>query len=202
VGTQWHESFYEDPTSLFEAAQLADAKSLGGMGIWALGMDGNDPAMLSALLGFAPATKEGAVGPPTTTTTTTTASSPTTTTTGSPPTTPTTTTTTTPDTSTTTSTSTTTTSTTVPPSHTYSGIWNGTTVAMTQVRGSDIPTVDMTKVAGHLSGFTTDDSAASCLATDPPLAVYLVPGTLNEYLVVAQTPTNCADADFTFIAPS
>jgi hypothetical protein len=73
---------------------------------------------------------------------------------------------------------------------------------MTLVRGSDIPSVDTTTIAGHLSGFITDDSGLSCLAGDPPLEVYAVAGTPKEYLVTAQTPTDCADASFTFIAPS
>ena len=63
VGTQWHETFFEDPTSLYDAAQLAAANDLAGVGIWALGMDGNGPSMLSALLGFSPAVKDGGVGP-------------------------------------------------------------------------------------------------------------------------------------------
>ncbi len=201
VGTQWHESFFEDATSLFEAAQMASAKNLGGVGIWALGMDGNDASLLNALLGFAPATKAGPAGPATTTT--------------SPPSTSTTTSTST-STSTTTSTTaptgdgsttstappTTTTSTTAPTAHTYSGTWQGVSVAMSLVQGSDIPAADMTTIAGHLSGFTTDDSNVSCLAADPALVVYAVVGVPGEYLVVAQTPTDCADADFTFIAPS
>jgi spore germination protein YaaH len=82
VGRQWHETYFEDPSSLYEVAQLANEASLAGVGIWALGMDGNDPSMLSALLGFAPAAKDGALGPTITTssptlTSTTDASSPT-----------------------------------------------------------------------------------------------------------------------------
>ena len=50
-----------------EAAQLADASNLGGMGVWALGMDGNDPNLLAALAGFAPAVKDGVAGPSATT---------------------------------------------------------------------------------------------------------------------------------------
>ena len=67
VGNQWHETFFEDPTSLYDAAQLADASNLGGMGVWALGMDGNDPNLLAALAGFAPAVKDGVAGPSATT---------------------------------------------------------------------------------------------------------------------------------------
>ena len=67
VGNQWHETFFEDPTSLYDATQLADASNLGGMGVWALGMDGNDPNLLTALAGFAPAVKDGVAGPSATT---------------------------------------------------------------------------------------------------------------------------------------
>ena len=58
VGTQWHETYFDNPTSLALKAQLADLFHIGGVGIWALGMDGNNPAMLAALLGNAPASKD------------------------------------------------------------------------------------------------------------------------------------------------
>ena len=64
VGTQWHETYFDDPTSLALKAQLASQFHIAGLGIWALGMDGNDPAMLAALLGSAPAAKDGQLGPP------------------------------------------------------------------------------------------------------------------------------------------
>jgi hypothetical protein len=53
VGGQWHEAYYDNPQSLAMKAYVADADGLGGVGIWALGMDGNDPAMMAALLGKA-----------------------------------------------------------------------------------------------------------------------------------------------------
>lgn len=53
VGGQWHEAYYDNPQSLAMKAYLADADGLDGVGIWALGMDGNDPAMTAALLGRA-----------------------------------------------------------------------------------------------------------------------------------------------------
>lgn len=85
IGTQWHETFFEVPSSLYDAAQLASSNNLAGMGIWALGMDGNDSSMESALLGFSPAVKDYAAGPLTTSSssTTTTSTSTTTTTTTS-----------------------------------------------------------------------------------------------------------------------
>ena len=54
VGRQWHETFFEDPPALYAAAQLAQSHNFAGVGIWALGMDGNDGDDLAALDGFAP----------------------------------------------------------------------------------------------------------------------------------------------------
>lgn len=59
VGAQWHETFFESPTSFFLAEHLAANDGLAGVGVWALGLDANDPADLSALLGFAPAVQRG-----------------------------------------------------------------------------------------------------------------------------------------------
>jgi Glycosyl hydrolases family 18 len=47
----WHQVYYDDPPSLALKVQLADREGLGGLGIWALGMDGNDPGIMAALLG-------------------------------------------------------------------------------------------------------------------------------------------------------
>jgi len=66
VGTQWHETYFDDPTSLALKAQLANSFHIAGLGIWALGMDGNDPADLAALLGNAPPAKDYQTGPPVT----------------------------------------------------------------------------------------------------------------------------------------
>lgn len=63
VGSQWHETFFDDPTSLALKAQLANSFHIAGLGIWALGMDGNDPANLAALLGNAPPAKDYQTGP-------------------------------------------------------------------------------------------------------------------------------------------
>jgi len=63
VGTQWHETFFDDPTSMALKAKLAQSFDIRGLGIWALGMDGNDPAMLAALLGNSPVTKDFTPGP-------------------------------------------------------------------------------------------------------------------------------------------
>jgi hypothetical protein len=210
VGTQWHETFFEDATSLYDAAQLASTDNLAGVGIWALGMDGNNPDMLSALLGFSPAVKDGAVGPSSTTSsgaTPSTTNSSTTSTTASPSTNPPTTTQTTgpaaaADTSTTTSTSTpsSSTTTTVTPGtasaqDVYTGIWNGQTVVLKAWTGA-APAVGA--LVGQLTGFATTDPAATCLAAEPSLNVDPLAGVSGQYLVVATEPSDCANATFTF----
>jgi hypothetical protein len=70
VGTQWHQTWFDDPTSLALKAQLANWFHIAGLGVWALGMDGNDPSMLAALLGNAPVVKNFQPGPGASTTTT------------------------------------------------------------------------------------------------------------------------------------
>ena len=84
VGSQWHETFFDNPTSLALRAQVANSFHIAGLGIWALGMDGNNPAMMAALLGNAPAVKDYQTGPTTTTPTTAAPGSSTTSTTGPP----------------------------------------------------------------------------------------------------------------------
>jgi len=49
----WHELYYDNPQSLALKSQLVNRFKLRGLGVWALGMDGNDPAMMQALLGKA-----------------------------------------------------------------------------------------------------------------------------------------------------
>jgi spore germination protein YaaH len=74
VGPQWHQTWFDDPTSLALKAQLANAYHIAGVGIWAMGMDGGNPAMLAALRGNAPVVKNLPRGPaatPSTTTSTT-----------------------------------------------------------------------------------------------------------------------------------
>jgi len=197
VGSQWHETFFEDPPSLYDAAQLAAASHLAGVGIWALGLEGNAPAMLAALLGFSPALKNGPAGPTTTTTSTSTTTSTTSTST----------TTTTPSSTTTTptgTTSTSTTSTTVPAAGgaAYGGTWNGSLVSLTLVSGGAVPEQSGTSPVGQLTGFTTDDPNTSCLGDASSLNVFAVSGSADEYLVVATTPGDCTNADFTFTSAS
>jgi spore germination protein YaaH len=87
IGNQWHETFFDDPTSLYQIEQLASGYALRGVGVWALGMDGTSVAMVDALEGVAPAIHYAT--PSTSTTTTTVPSAPTTTTTTTGATTPT-----------------------------------------------------------------------------------------------------------------
>ncbi len=75
VGTQWHETFFDNPTSLALKAQLANTYHLAGVGIWALGMEGAAPAMQSALMGSAPIVKGLKPGPKASAVTTTTTTS-------------------------------------------------------------------------------------------------------------------------------
>jgi hypothetical protein len=86
-GKQWHQTWFEDPTSLSLKAQLATNAGARGVGIWALGMEGNDASMLAALVGNGPVIKDYAPSPAgqssttgSSTTTTTTRASTTTTT--------------------------------------------------------------------------------------------------------------------------
>ncbi|GAC1330659.1 MAG: hypothetical protein NVSMB17_08220 [Candidatus Dormibacteria bacterium] len=52
-GPRWHEVYYDNPVSLALKAREVAAMRLLGIGVWALGMDGNDPTMMAALLGHA-----------------------------------------------------------------------------------------------------------------------------------------------------
>ena len=73
MGSQWHQTFFDNPTSLALKAQLANTYHIAGMGIWAMGMEGSAPAMQAALRGRG-TLREGpaAVGPSRAVTTTTT----------------------------------------------------------------------------------------------------------------------------------
>ena len=200
-GGQWYEDFFEDPTSLYLLAELAQSYNLAGLGIWALGMDGNDPAMLAALRGFAPAVKTTATGPGSTSGSTSGAGStgtPGSTTSTSTTTTSSTTTTTTAPGSTTTTTppgSTTTTTTTAPPTYRYSGVWGGQTVALSPVAGADVPAG--LGYEGQLTGFSSTDPADACLA-GASLAVWRLAVQGSPFYVEATTPTDCQNADFVF----
>ncbi len=209
VGNQWHETYFEDPTSLYMAAQMAQWWHLAGVGIWALGMDGSNSGLLAALDGFAPAAKLATPGPDSTTTSTSSTTStsttapsgfttgsgqsaaggggsgaaPTTTTTQAPGGTPGTTTTTAPA-----------------GPYAYSGTWQGQQVSLTEGAPGATP---VGTPLGELTGFTTDDPALACLAAAPGgLSVWQLALHPGELEVVAVKPTDCADATFTFSQPT
>ena len=223
VGARWYESYYEDPLSLFEMAQLAARYGIRGVGIWALGMTDDEVELVAALDGIAPAGGAGSTGPQSTSSSPPTSSpvivsaspasggppeisstnDPETTVTSLPPAPPPSTTSgtsTTSTTSTTTTTSTTSTTSTLPaPSDAVtpliSGTFDGTTRTLTPARAG---TVDSLDPLGELTGFATTDPAYACLAQGPPLTVYPYGGLSGYDAAVATTPTDCATGDFTF----
>ncbi len=169
VGAQWHQTYFDDPTSLALKAQLANSFKVRGMGIWALGMDGNDPAMLAALLGQSPAAKDFAPGPTATTAPTTVP--PTTT---SPP------------------TSTSSTSTTAPV-YTTTGTWQGHSFALTAVA-----TPSTLFLLGTLTAFKTNDPRLACLQTGPALQIWSSPTNPSVDIVVAAKPQDCVSGSWSF----
>jgi hypothetical protein len=201
VGGQWHESYVENPSSLYMAAQLAQRFHFGGVGIWALGMDGNDPGMLAALDGFVPPRKVLSTGPRFTTFSTTTTGAPapgqpsTTVTTASrpgalpgpvpaPPT-------------TVGSGPTGTTAT----SYRYSGIFGGQAVTLAPAGAAAVPGGQ--QVGTLLTGFTTSDPRFSCLAAEPGLRVWPLTASTTQDLVVADPAAgDCMAATFVFTVPT
>lgn len=190
IGTQWHEEFYEDATSLYEAAQVAQWFHLAGVGIWALGMDVPNSGLIAALDGFAPAVQLGPAGPAPTSTT-----SSTTTTTKPPRFSPNAGTT---STSTSTTTTTPSTTTTTAPPYTYSGTWDAQKVALTLVTAAPAGTASP---VGTITGFTTDNPAYQCLASESSLQVVSYAGDPGVDAVVTTKPTDCVNAIFTFTVP-
>jgi hypothetical protein len=55
---QWWQAYFDDPQSVAMKTQLADGLGLAGVGVWALGMEGGDQAMMAALLGQLPILKD------------------------------------------------------------------------------------------------------------------------------------------------
>ncbi len=53
VGRRWHQTWFDNPVSIALKTALADEMHLGGVGTWALGMNGTDTQMLAALQGGA-----------------------------------------------------------------------------------------------------------------------------------------------------
>jgi spore germination protein len=216
VGGQWHETFYESPTSFYLAARLASEDGLGGVGVWALGLDANDPADLSALLGFPPSVGGGPAGP-----TSTSRSPAATTSSASPTSAPTTSSvpassaaarrrqpararaTVARDGSGTTGTATDTAAVTATAAagtasdrFTYSGIYDDTEVTLSEIGAGAAPAV--AGVAGQLAAFVTDDPRAACLTAEAAPTVYAVSGNPSEFLVRTTFPVDCTTADLVF----
>jgi Glycosyl hydrolases family 18 len=150
VGTQWHETFFEVPSSLYDAAQLAASSDLGGTGSWALGMEGDDPSMLSALGGLSPPVKDVATGPLATTSSSTTSTSTTSTSTSIPA---------TPATPATPSTPATSTVTTDPPSSSTDPPSSSTDPSSSTTSSSDPPSWSSTTTTTSSTSSTTPPSA-------------------------------------------
>jgi hypothetical protein len=212
---QWHETFFEDPESIYLLSQLARRDGFG-TGAWALGMQGGDARMLAALDGVTPGTGTGWTGPAWTSqsvaprsgsggargASTTRQRSPATQKSGvtPPPSSTTSTTTTAGSTTTTVGSSTTTTSApTSPGPYYYSGVVESTTVTLTKVANNQLPSGTATLV-GTLTSFRTNDPSLACLETTPaPMDVWQYPGSTDD-VVTARTPASCATASFEFPA--
>jgi GH18 family chitinase len=191
VGSQWHEAFFENPDSLYLAAQMAQENGIGGVGVWALGMDGsNDQAMVSALDGNAPAKKDVLAGPTSTSTSPNPVELAPLKSTSSPadavgqqP---------------TTTTSTTAPAAGPPASYTYAGNWLGT---QTPVLPSAIPTGRRIS-EGSMIDFTTADPHLSCLDNEASLDVYFFDSDpTHDYVVARKSSGDCANAVFVFVPP-
>ncbi|MGH9028202.1 MAG: glycosyl hydrolase family 18 protein, partial [Acidimicrobiales bacterium] len=152
---QWHQIFFDNPTSIALKSRLAEAAKAAGVGIWALGMDGNDPAIYGALLGSAQASKY-ATGPsepqqrPVGQSTTQSpsapggATSPSGTSSGTAP----------------AGGATTTTS----PAYNYSGTWDSHAENLQPVNPASLPAGGKGTSAGQLTGFQTDNPSVACLS--------------------------------------
>ncbi len=191
VGSQWHEAFFENPDSLYLAAQMAQDNGIGGVGSWALGMDGsNDQAMVSALDGNAPAQKDALAGPSSTSSSPNPvelaplkATSPPGDAVGQQPT-----------------TSTTAPAAAAPPtSYTYAGNWLGT---QTQVLASAVPSGRRIS-EGSMIDFTTADPNFSCLDNEAALDVYFFDSDpTHDYVIARKSSGDCANAAFVFVPPT
>ena len=196
VGSQWHEAFFENPDSLYRAAQMAQNNNLAGVGIWALGMDGsNDQSMVSALDGNAPAEKDTLAGPSSTSTSPhpvelapmSKDAAPSSGTSA-------------PQTSTTTSTTTSPPPVAGPPvSYTYAGNWLGT---QTRVLPTIVPKGPRIS-EGSMIDFTTADPTLSCLDNEASLNVYFYDNDpTHDYVVARKATGDCVNAAFVFIPPA
>jgi hypothetical protein len=200
VGTQWHQVWFDDATSLALKAQLADSYHIAGLGVWALGMDGNDPSMIAALLGNAPVVKDFQPAPAATQNQPGSSPAPTSTTnpsisspsgqngqasSGS-----------------TTTTTTTVPSATSPTGYRYTGTWDQKTVTL-NLLAPNIPNMVpffTGQPVGQLAGFSTDDPIYTCLESGPSPPVYLESGASGVYIVETSTPADCAQGIWELVA--
>jgi hypothetical protein len=196
VGTQWHQAWFDDASSLALKAQLADSYHIAGLGVWALGMDGNDPSMIAALLGNAPVVKnfqpapaaatqsQPGSSPAPTSTTNPSISSPSgqngQASSGS-----------------TTTTTTTVPSATSPTGYSYTGTWDQNTVTLDPLISGMGPIFTGQSVA-DLTGFSTNNPIYTCLESSASLSVYLAAGANGVYVVEANTPTDCVQGIWEF----
>jgi hypothetical protein len=202
VNGQWYESFFEDPNSLYRAAQLAQSYKLAGVGIWTLGWDSDDTAMVSALDGHAPAEKDTLAGPTSTSpsivaeatnsspvgsTPAGAGFAPTTLPSPAPTTVPATTAPTAPSDGN------------APPRNfSYSGRWDGADVVL---RPASRAMTDAAVDLGELTGFATDDPGARCLSSESGLTVWRDSSSGENLFVVAEQPGDCATRTFVFTNP-
>ena len=186
VGSQWHQAFFEDPAGLVQVARLAAQRGARGVGIWALGMGGDEPAMIAALDGFVASAGPVSAGPQGAPSTTTTTTPPRPAAPG-------------PASSTSTTAAPTPTSTSVPASSTttdplITGTYDGKTFDLTPVPAGG---VNKTLSVGNLSDLSTTDPAYSCLE-GTLLPVYLTGGVKGHYVAVATAPADCVTENFSF----
>ena len=186
-GTQWHQVWFDDPVSLALKARLAAGAHLAGVGIWALGMDDNDPAMLGAVLGQAASERYAQPTSTTAPTSTTVVTAPASPLSAAGPSGP-------PASGSDTTTST--------AAYSYQGTWNGSPRVLLRTDAASLPVGGIGQSVGTLSSFSTDDPSAHCLASGPPLAVTRLYFDPQEYVVRATTPSDCVSGTWTFQVPA
>ncbi len=176
VAGQWYEVYYDDPTSLALKADLANFFSLRGVGIWALGMAGNDPAMMAALLGRATPLKDLHIGePPTAAIVSSGGGASGAGTAGTAGTSP---------------------SNSKPPSYWYRAEFDGDEVQLVPVALQSIlasGSWGVIRYAGRLSSFSTNNPSYACLSSSPTLDVWKDSYSQNIYVVDNKLqPGQCA----------
>ena len=61
---QWYEAYFDNPQSISLKVAAASKAGLGGVGVWALGMDGTDATMLSSVTGQTAPVRSFVAAPP------------------------------------------------------------------------------------------------------------------------------------------